>query len=113
MHDLNTITRLNAERFADGIKSLRAQGRYVLAKYDGLALVSIESFSDHQEAVAATTAASAAGGASERVQLFAPLSEAEAALARGRDQSEDRTVGDYAARLAAGMTHVDNSRHGS
>ena len=43
MHDLNTINRLNAEAFEAAIKNFQAQGRYVLAKYEGLTLVSIET----------------------------------------------------------------------
>ncbi len=53
MHDLNTINRLNAEAFADSIDHFRRQGRDVVATYAGLTLMSIETFSDRDEALAA------------------------------------------------------------
>lgn len=88
MHDLNTINRLNAEAFADSIAKHRAAGRFVLAKYEGLALVSIEAFSDRpsaQQAFDATAAVQHGGG---RSVLFAPT-QAGVAVPQ-RDQSEDR-----------------------
>jgi len=128
MHDLATINRLNAERFEAAISLYQNQGRAVLAHYDGLTLVSLETFSDADEALRAHQAATArianAGKGSDRVRLHLPRlpGSPEAALARGRDQSEDRpaavptsadlTVGDYAARLDAHISTVDNSRHG-
>jgi len=56
MHSLNTIQKLNAESFAPAIENLRRQGRDVVATYAGLALLSIESFSIRDEAIAALQA---------------------------------------------------------
>jgi hypothetical protein len=50
VHDLETINRLNAEAFAASIDNYRRQGRYVLAVYAGLTLVSIETFTAQEEA---------------------------------------------------------------
>ena len=55
MHDLKTLSRLNAEAFGEAIENLRRQGRDVVATYEGLHLMSIESFSDGAEALEAFT----------------------------------------------------------
>jgi hypothetical protein len=94
MHDLNTITRLNAEAFADSIQNFRKQGRWVLARYDGLTLMSIETFLVQSDAQIAFDNAASQTPASERSVLFTPV-VADLALKRSdfpglRDQSEDR-----------------------
>lgn len=91
MHDLNTINRLNAEAFKNAITNYRAQGRYVLARYDGLTLMSIETFSTVGEAAQALVQAQESAGASEHFDLLSPLPEWHAAK---RDQSEDRPTAD-------------------
>ena len=50
MHDLSTISKLNAAAFAEAIDRYRKAGRYVIAEYAGLHLMSIETFSTEQEA---------------------------------------------------------------
>lgn len=77
MHDLNTITRLNAESTeAALINDARRQGLYVVALYAGLHLV---TFSTYGNASAAAEAARAPTDASERRVVYGPA----------RDQSED------------------------
>ncbi len=97
MHDLATINRLNAEAFERGVAAFRAQGRHVLLKYEGLHLVSIETFSTANEVVDAHLRAIEAAGPGERYVCLAPFhpDSPEVAQVRGRDQSEDRTLGDY------------------
>jgi hypothetical protein len=120
MHDLNTINRLNAEAFERAISSFQAQGRFVLARYEGAHLVSIETFSSVNELVDAHNTAHAANPVSTGVHFkcFQPVFGVN-----GRDQSEDRkqpytleqlaafargvtppaetTLGDYIARKSA------------
>ena len=82
MRDLNTINRLNAEASgASQINDQRRNGKYVVALYAGLDLVSFTTF-DH--ASAAAEAAQAPTDASERRVVFGPITGPT------RDQSEDR-----------------------
>lgn len=94
MHDLNTITRLNAEAFAASIQNYRRQGRWVLAKYAGLHLESIETFLVQSDAQAAFDTEAAKRDASGRAVLFTPLvsdlSLKPSDFPALRDQSEDR-----------------------
>lgn len=115
MHDLNTINRLNTEAFETAIKNFQAQGRYVLATYEGLTLTAIETFpsadalSDgHYAALEKNPPATGTN-----FKTFPPTAGFHAAK---RDQSEDRqqplslerldqlartgekTLGDYIAR---------------
>lgn len=50
MHGLETIVKQNQTRFEKAIDTYRSQGRWVLAKYTGLHLVSIETFGSAEEA---------------------------------------------------------------
>ena len=70
MHDLNTIRRLNAEAHADSINRVRAKGRFVVADYAGLTLMSYRSFEERPHAEAAL--AEPLEG-SEHRKLFEPL----------------------------------------
>lgn len=88
MHDLNTISRLNAEAFAESIQNYRRQGRCVLVNYEGLHLVSIETFTAQFDAQEAFDDAVARQHGGARSVLFAPLPVS--APAPMRDQSEDR-----------------------
>lgn len=115
VHDLNTINRLNTEAFETAIKNFQAQGRYVLATYEGLTLTAIETFpsadalSDgHYAALEKNPPATGTN-----FKTFPPTAGFHAAK---RDQSEDRqqplslerldqlartgekTLGDYIAR---------------
>ena len=102
MHGLETIHRQNQTRFEKAIDNYRSQGRWVLAKYDGLHLVSIETFGSAEEA--APVYAKAFNIIGEHAKLLPPTPEWYAAQ---RDQSEDRaasvlktppvTLGDYVA----------------
>ena len=107
MHDLNVINRLNAEAFADSIQSYRRQGRWVLAKYEGLTLASIETFtvqSDAQKAFDAEVAKRDAGG---RSVLFTPvvadlsLKRSDFPGLRAPSHPADQTLGDYITRKSA------------
>lgn len=51
MHDLNTISKLNAQAFGEAVENFRRQGRFVIATYSGIALVSIETFTDEGDAM--------------------------------------------------------------
>lgn len=103
MHDLNTINKLNADAFKRSIDRFRAQGRYVLARYEGLHLVSIETFAELT--AAQLIAEGVEPNTGERAVIYAPFPQgsAAAALVQGRDQSEDyvkardaeKTLGDY------------------
>lgn len=91
MHDLNTINRLNLEAFAESIARHRANGRHVLAKYEGAHLVAIETFSEPLLALEAWEVADAAQHGGERNVLYAPTQAAAGDRAPVlRDQSEDR-----------------------
>lgn len=107
MHGLETIVKQNQTRFEKAIDNYRSQGCWVLAKYDGLHLVSIEAFGSAEEA--GPTYAAAHNVIGERAKLLPPTPERYAAQ---RDQSEDRavkpapvTLGDYIdnARAAEGL----------
>lgn len=87
MHDLNTINRLNAEAaqkhldavdWRQAIANFQRQGRYVLAKYAGLTLVSVETFDNAAEAQAAHEASNLKTDSSHST-LFLPLTVAPAA----------------------------------
>ena len=96
MHDLNTINRLNYEAFAEGINKHRTAGRHVLAKYAGLHLVSIETFSDQPSAQAAFDAEVEKRSGSERTVLFAPITPYVVEDGRLRSNAPaDLTIGDY------------------
>lgn len=75
----------------------------MLARYEGLRIASIETFSEHTHALSALEIAPANAQQGQRATIFAPLpvGSAEAAVIRGRDQSEDRTLGDYISRKSA------------
>jgi hypothetical protein len=97
MHDLNTLNRLNAEAFEKSIRHYQSKGRWVLARYEGLTLVSIETFGELTQAQQALDQAPANALQGERATIFAPLPF----NAVGRDQSEDRPQSYTAEELAA------------
>lgn len=84
MHDLNTIIRLNEAQHAREITLARAAGKWIVARYEGLHLISHETFTEQPVTQPSDD------GAGGRTVVLAPLSDDEAAAARGRDQSEDR-----------------------
>lgn len=45
MHDLNTITKLNADAVASGIETSRNQGKYVVVEFAGVHVIGYETFS--------------------------------------------------------------------
>lgn len=73
MHDLNTISRLNAESVAAStIRAARAAGHFALAKYEGLHLVDHIATGDKvgiEKAAADLTAFATAG---TRYEVMAP-----------------------------------------
>ena len=110
MHDLNTINKINAGAFQKSISYYQAQGRHVLAKYEGLHLVAIETFSTPGEAAVAY-AKGVTGNAPATGTSFKLFSPAPAFYAAKRDRSEDhladlhpvptpqdKTLADYIAR---------------
>jgi len=72
VHDLNTINRLNAETLGATAQHLRAQGRWVILRKDGLHFTSVESFSTHQEAMNAYLHQVDKTAISESLSLLAP-----------------------------------------
>lgn len=109
MHDLNTINKLNANAFEAAIKNFRAQGRYVLAKYEGLTLVSIETFTNSDALVDGHYAALGANppATGTHFKIFPPIAGFHAAQ---RDQSEDRPTQLTLEELAAlGRTGEDKT----
>lgn len=97
MHDLNTINKINAGAFAASIASYRSQGRFVLARYEGTHLVSIETFSEQAPAQVALDSAVSAQHGGERNVLFTPIT---ARLpAEIPQQTTEKTLGDYINRL--------------
>lgn len=99
MHGLNTITKLNNETLTGFITNYQAQGRYVVVEYTGLRISSIETFEDPLEAVSNFNRP--VGSPDITRKIFPP----SATRPVPRDQSEDRTLGDYIARkqAAAGL----------
>ena len=99
MQDLAVIARQNEQAtIQQGLDARRRQGEYVVAKYTGLHLVSGEAFADADRARAALAERRATDGEVKyglaTYQLLPPISGQVPA----RDQSEDRTLGDYIAR---------------
>lgn len=107
MHDLNTISRLNAEAFAESIQNYRRHGRWVLAKYEGLHLASIETFTVQSDAQLAFDLEVSKRDASGRSVLFTPLvtdlslKAADFPGLRAPDRPADKTIGDYITRKSA------------
>lgn len=96
MHSLETLHRLNAEATEKAIKHYRDQGRWVVARYTGLHIAGIETFTDPAEANAAVRRE--VDSPDQRLELHAPTPDAE--RIGTRDQTEDRTLGDYIDRVA-------------
>lgn len=90
MHDLHTINRLNAKAFAAGINIARLEGKTVVTKRFGLHVEGFERFDNVDQAAAYVRNNASQVGVT--MTILPPLSEAEAASLRGRDQSEDRLV---------------------
>lgn len=90
MHGLSTIQKLNANATAKAIEAARASGQHVTVLKAG---AHIHSHSVHGTAAAAVGAAFTQGTAHAaeitHTEILPPLGEAQAALVRGRDQSED------------------------
>ena len=94
MNDLNTITRLNAEAFAASIQNYRRQGRWVLAKYAGLHLESIETFLVQSDAQTAFDTEAAKRDASGRAVLFTPIPDVQGLTQADYARPADVTLGD-------------------
>ncbi len=104
MHDLNQITRLNAEAFADAIQSYRRQARWVLAKYEGLHLASIETFTSQDAAQAAFEVEAVKRDGGGRAVLFTPIPDVAPVVlpnVRAPSRPADKTLGDYITRKSA------------
>lgn len=71
MRDINDIVQQNNETWGAVIDNLIRQGRYVVAQYDGLHLVSVESFSDLRRAQDAAEHVNATVGS--RSELHLPI----------------------------------------
>jgi hypothetical protein len=103
MNDLNTIARLNAERFGDKIAEARRNGKHILAYYVGLSLV---RFTTHDtEGEVRAIANSEDLPITERREYHAPTLTREALV---RDQSEDRTLADVVSRAEAAVKLEDS-----
>jgi hypothetical protein len=97
MHGLKTINQLNAEAIERSISHFQNQGRYVVATYTGLHILSVETFEDPLEAVSKFN--SPVDSPDVHRKILTPT----AGRSVPRDQSEDRTLGDYVARKQAGL----------
>ena len=83
MHDLSTIQNdaaktIGANNYAElvaTVTAFRAQGYFVLAKYAGLSLMSIEKFADATEANAALSHAQSTATGSEHFALLTPTTK--------------------------------------
>lgn len=73
MRDINDIIQQNNDTWGPVIQNLTRQGRYVVTQYDGLHLVSIESFSDLRRAQDAAEHVNATVGS--RSELHFPVAE--------------------------------------
>lgn len=73
MRDINDIVQQNNDTWRPVIDNLVRQGRYVVAQYDGLHLVSVESFSDLRSAQDAAEHVNAAVGS--RSELHFPITD--------------------------------------
>lgn len=96
MNDLNTINRLNAASFGDKVSEARAAGKHVLVYYAGLAITHVQTYDTAEQVREVTSAEELAADVTRR--YFAPTVPAHGLV---RDQSEDRTLGDYVARVNA------------
>ena len=95
MHDLNTITKLNAEAHGAAINKSRSSGKWVVPHYAGLTLMSFRSFDTREEAIEHRDSQLEA---SEHRSVLEPLPSFYPAT---RDQSEDRAQPRNLAELAA------------
>lgn len=89
MHDLSTIQRLNTEAVQRECNSLRQLGP-VVAVYHGLHFSHGLAAGNPAEAELVAARVKAEFGAGTRTEILPKLTSAELAVARGRDQSEDR-----------------------
>lgn len=96
MHDLNTINRLNFEAFGDKVAQARAAGKHVLVYYAGLAITHVQTYDTAEQVREATGSEELAADVTRR--YFAPSVQTHNLT---RDQSEDRTLADYVARVNA------------
>lgn len=90
MNDLNTINRLNAERFSDPVDSARANGKHVLVYKSGLSVTEVKTFDTAEETQEHTKHEDLAAGVSRH--YLAPTA---------RPSSNDQTLVDYVARKTA------------
>lgn len=96
MNDLNTINRLNTEAWADNIARARAAGKHVLAYKSGLHVTGFIVFSSADEVQLHTTGEGELSPDVTR-HYYAPTTPSVESLLR--EQSEDRTLGDYVSRV--------------
>lgn len=97
MNDLNTINRLNAERFADPVDAARASGKHVLVYKSGLSVTEVKTFNTADE-VQQETAIEGELPTGVTRHYLAPTAVAPAPAIR--PQRNDQTLGDYIARKA-------------
>jgi hypothetical protein len=88
MHDLNTIVRLNVEAHGKAITQWRADGKFVVAIYEGITLHAATPYGDEETARIAARA-DEQRNTGRRVEVLLPTGSFHAAT---RDQSEDRGV---------------------
>ena len=87
MHDLNTIKQLNVDAFAPWIKRTQEEGKFVVATYTGLHILSVESFAAEKQAIEALHAE--VSSPDQHRELFSPTLSARGETPT-RDQSDDR-----------------------
>jgi hypothetical protein len=93
MQDLFVINARNRATLGPAVEQARAAGNYVVTRNDGLHVVGYHTFASREGAVAHRDALVPDATPSEHFSILEPYNEGQAAavaaVARGRDQSED------------------------
>lgn len=82
MHSLSAIQRKNALATAKAIQARRASGKFVVVHYAGATILTFDVHAERPTDVKPHEFAT-------HTEVLEPLGQADAALVRGRDQSED------------------------
>ena len=89
MHGLHTIQKLNEQAYARSVQRARSNGPVVVV-YQGLHITRHIPCTDDTHAKQEAERIKREDGATSRCEILPKLTDAEAALYAGRDQSEDR-----------------------
>jgi hypothetical protein len=98
------MPKIDNPALALAIEHFRSQGRFVMAVYAGLHIVSIESFSTAEEAADGVADRTERLEASERIEMFPPVLPVQDANPAAAEQYDEHTPG--FATLAQFLEHV-------